>query len=263
MARPSPASEADDAADSCPRCGGVGYFVDVTTNTTHRCHCEGETLAYRERLASAGIPRMFHRADFDNFEAPRGDAAREAVRDAAQSYAETFNLTDPEGLLLRGAPGTGKSHLAVAILRKVMRRGYTTCYRGFNDLLTEIRNSYDPNYPLTEEQVLRPLEVTDLVVLDDLGSETPKDFVRDRLYLIINRRYEARLPLIITTNCDSAELEVRVGRRTASRLVEMCSNPFPPFPDDDWRVRKGVGAPLPGTGRRKVTHQDPRVGRMK
>lgn len=266
MARHKPKTSADarpqtPPPDVCPQCGGVGFYVDDASNTTHRCDCSTETLAYRLRAGTSGIPAMFRDANFDNFEVPRGDTARQKILETARSFAESLTLEDPEGLVLRGEPGTGKTHIAVAILRTVMRRGMRVCYRGFNDLLTEIRHSYNPEYPLSEEEVLRPLWLADVLVLDDLGSETPKDFVRDRLYLIINRRYEARKPLIITTNCDSAELEARVGRRVHSRLIEMCSIPFPPFPADDWRHRKAGHHDSARTGK-EIKAMDPRIRRM-
>ena len=61
-----------------------------------------------------------------------------------------------------------------------------------------------------------------LLFLDDLGAENATDFVRDTLYLIINRRYEGKLPVIITSNLDLGELSDSVGDRIASRIAGMC-----------------------------------------
>lgn len=228
-------------SDVCPKCEGTGYVVDEATNTTQRCDCETQTWDYRFRLQQSGIPKRFLKATFDTFETPRGDRLRAEVLEASRIYAESVSMEDPEGIVMRGQPGSGKTHLAVAILRRVMERGMDGLYIGFNELLTQIRHSYNPDFPLSEDEVLMPLYEADVLVLDDLGAETTKDFVRDRLYLIVNRRYEAEKPLIITTNCDTAELDVRVGPRISSRLSEMCSAPFPEFPNDDWR-RRGSGA---------------------
>jgi len=223
----------------CPRCGGVGYYVDEATNTTHRCDCgRRDTLEYNLRLEKANIPRRFAKHGFETFKVGHSgqigqDLAR--VKDAAQAYAQSATPELAEGLILRGATGCGKTHLAVAILKEVMRAGLTGYFTSFINLLDKIRHSYHPDFPVTEEEVLRPLEESDFLVLDDVGAEAPKDFVRDRLFLIVNRRYEAAKPLLITTNCDAAELEARVGKRTASRLEEMCGTPFPRFPAMDFR----------------------------
>ena len=60
-----------------------------------------------------------------------------------------------------------------------------------------------------------------MLILDDLGAEKPSDWVKEQLYVIINRRYENMLPTIITTNCTMNELKDRIGERTASRIIEM------------------------------------------
>lgn len=226
------------ANDLCPKCHGVGYYIDEETNTTYRCDCElAEREEYEARLATANIPAMFQDATIDSFQAPPGDNARSAIKHTALAYAETVSLEDPEGLILKGTVGCGKTHIAVGILKEVIRRGYTGYYTGFMNLLNMIRNSYHPDFPLREEEVLQPLAEADFLVLDDMGAETPKDFVTDRLYLIVNRRYEARKPMLITTNLDDAELEARVGARTYSRLCQMCDADFPPFPNVDMRRR--------------------------
>ena len=110
-------------------------------------------------------------------------------------------------------------------------------YSNFNDLLSRIRDSYRPGAPgESEGELLSRIDEVDLLVLDDVGAEATTEWVQDRLYLIINRRYESAKATIITTNCDEGELSAKVGPRTASRLYEMCNQAFPQFPDQDYRI---------------------------
>jgi DNA replication protein DnaC len=171
----------------------------------------------------------------DNFQAAKGERELGEILKAARAYANSFNSSEPLGLLLRGIPGSGKTHIAVGIMHIVLQRGYTARYDNFSDLLSRIRESFSPDSDWSEAELLENVNKADLLVLDDLGAESTSDWVRDRLYLIINRRYESGRAVIITTNCDEHELSARVGERTASRLCEMCQVPFPPFPKVDWR----------------------------
>ncbi len=61
-----------------------------------------------------------------------------------------------------------------------------------------------------------------LLILDDLGAEKPTEWVRERMYEIVNQRYEWMRPIIVTSNLSPAQLAKQVGQRVASRLMEMC-----------------------------------------
>ncbi|CAN5278130.1 hypothetical protein BH09SUM1_BH09SUM1_31750 [soil metagenome] len=218
----------------CAKCHGYGYVIDEATNSAGRCDCGVFSgLESRARFENAQIPAKFAGKDFESFRADSREL--KAIRDSAQSYAKTFNGAEAQGLLLRGGVGTGKTHIAVAIMKVAIEKGYTACYSNFSDLLSKIRDSYHEQSNAREGELLDLADSVDLLVLDDVGAESTTDWVRDRLYLIINRRYENARPVIITTNCSEDELNKRVGERTASRLYEMCPIAFPAFPPRDYR----------------------------
>jgi DNA replication protein DnaC len=102
------------------------------------------------------------------------------------------------------------------------------------DLLSDIRATFDEKAPLSENDLLEDVNRPDLLVLDDLGAERTSSWVNDRLYLIINRRYDSGRPILVTTNLDLGELSDKIGDRIVSRLCEMCHK-FPEFPDEDYR----------------------------
>jgi DNA replication protein DnaC len=98
----------------------------------------------------------------------------------------------------------------------------------------DIRATYDANASLSESELLEELEGPELLVLDDLGAEKTADWVNDRLYLIVNRRYEECRPIIVTTNLGLDELTEKLGNRIVSRLCET-ADLWDKFPKEDYR----------------------------
>ena len=133
------------------------------------------------------------------------------------------------GLLFMGPAGVGKTHLAVAIIKGLIGKGFGGVFCEFGSLLKEIQDSYNPISKSSELKVLAPVYETDVLVLDELGATIPTDWVRDTMYQIINKRYNDRKLTIFTTNYSDARrsdrdqvLEDRIGTRLRSRLYEMC-----------------------------------------
>ena len=190
-------------------------------------------------LAACRIPPRYEHCSFANFDAVT--RSLETALAQVMQYASRYPFLGSEeglGLLLTGDPGLGKTHLAVSVLREIVSM---KCVRGqfwdFQQLIREIKSSYDPETKTTEMQVLAPVIDTDVLVLDDLGAWRITDWMNDTLFQIINSRYLARRPTILTTNfrdvppqhaaqADQLQrkefLVDRVGHRLRSRLMEMC-----------------------------------------
>jgi DNA replication protein DnaC len=234
----SAVSEAVDES-VCPECGGVGFLVDE--RGARPCKCRGTQVA-QTRLRQAQIPPRFLGKTLRSFQITRSPERRH-IRECAENYVKSFTprTLNPEevssnGLLLIGTVGSGKTHIAVAILREVIERGFTGRYWNIVDLLDELRASYDPSSPAAAWEIMEEIEGADLLVLDDLGAEAPTGWVHDRLYQIINRRYEDNRPTIVTTNLELRDLADQIGSRITSRLCEMCMHV--PFPNVDWRRKR-------------------------
>jgi DNA replication protein DnaC len=220
--------------EECPLCEGYGYIITETGMQT--CECQRERVK-QERLHAAQIPERFMQKSLSNFVAR--DKKRKQIVEAARQYIQGFNLrheVKKGGLLIIGTIGAGKTHIAISILKEVIAKGYTGLYYNIPELLRTLRETYDPESEEVESDILEETTSCDLLVLDDLGAELTSGWVRDRLYLIINRRYEQDKRTIITTNCDLPELSDRVGSRITSRLCEMCQR-FVDFPDEDYRKK--------------------------
>jgi DNA replication protein DnaC len=134
------------------------------------------------------------------------------------------------GLLFLGPCGVGKTHLAVSILKNVItEKGDSCLFYDFRDLLREIQLSWDSVSQVSEWDILRPVLEARVLVLDELGSNKPTDWVRDTMAHIINCRYNDRRITIFTSNyldtpmrSGEETLADRIGIRLRSRLYEMC-----------------------------------------
>ena len=125
------------------------------------------------------------------------------------------------GLLLIGPVGTGKTHLAVGIIKELMsRKGVPCLFYDYRELLKQIQNSYNASVQTTEMEVLRPIFETEVLVLDELGAVKPTEWVWDTVSHILNTRYNDKRTTIITTNYK----DLPPGRATEPRK-DPCAHP--------------------------------------
>ncbi len=132
---------------------------------------------------------------------------------AAYDFAESC-----EGwLLITGGMGSGKTHLAAAIGHVRVERGDPVIFITAPDLLDHLRSTYGPTSELEYDDLFDRLRQVPLLIIDDLGSENPSAWAREKLYQLFNHRYSLALPTIVTTN---VELDV-MDARLRSRLMDI------------------------------------------
>ena len=222
----------------CPVCGKERTWRKATImgaviKASIMCECEvalekeekmrQEAKEKQERinrvLAMSNLGERFRDASFENFKQLPGT---ETCLDTMKEYAEIFCRYTDSGYCIYGRPGNGKSHLAAALVNRVIQRGYTAVFIEVPDLFARIKATYDGEG--SEDRIMRSLASCDLLVLDDAGAEKPTEWVREKFYQIINARYKDRKPMVITTNTpDMAGLEDIIGFRAYDRVLEMCA----------------------------------------
>jgi DNA replication protein DnaC len=172
-----------------------------------------------------------------------------------RAYVREYPNVPKPGLLFIGAPGTGKTHLAVAALRSLIGRGFEGVFYDFQALLNHIRSGYDAASGTMDREAYRAALESEILVLDDLGAHRVTDWVEDTVTSIVTQRCNNRRATIVTTNLRDPEvgdqrgsglqddihskyfLEERIGMRARSRLFEMCK--LIKMPDvEDYRLRK-------------------------
>lgn len=179
---------------------------------------------------------------FDNFEP---NNSNRKVFNNLKNYSEKLvQGIEKKGLILVGNNGIGKTHLSCSIANKLIENGTPVIYGTLINLLAELRNSYDTDNNISEMEIIKLYENVDLLIIDDLGKEKPSEWGLEKLFTIINSRYENNLPVIITTNYNQNSLverlslngEIETAKSIISRLYEMCY--LVKIDDIDHRIKK-------------------------
>ena len=203
----------------CPICKGAGYLrAEVPYGHPNfgkpiACECKEAERAEKRRLQLRTMSNLdaFSDKSFRNFN-PRVHGVQEAF-EVAQAYA--YN---PDGwLVLIGRNGCGKTHLAAAIANQHLVQGSLVLFATVPDLLDHLRATFAPTSPVVYDQLFSSMREAELLVLDDLGSEQNSPWASEKLFQLLNYRYNSRFPTVITTN--SMRLQT-VDERIRSRLMD-------------------------------------------
>lgn len=220
----------------CPICKGAGWLrLDVPLGHPSfgrpiKCQCmqrDGHRARQTELRRLSQLDGLEDKT-FESFEADTVD--QERTLDAARRYAES----QQGWLVLTGPCGTGKTHLAAAIANATLARGeQTVMFAVVPDLLDHLRATFDPSRGVDYDERFQSIRNTFLLVLDDLGTENATPWAKEKLYQIINHRYNERLPTVITTN----QREDAIDERILSRMYDTQLTKRIALKGDDYRRR--------------------------
>lgn len=170
---------------------------------------------------SNGLPPLFRKKTFENYN-PKYNTQ-------AYNQAKYFvdNFPNAKGLLFVGNVGVGKTHLMASIVNELNRKLYTSYFGNIVDIMAFVKSTYNNHSLLSEKDAIDLItEKIDLLVIDDLGKENNTEHNLALLYQIINKLYENEKPLVVTTNCSSDKLKLKLGERSEailSRILSMCT----------------------------------------
>ena len=230
-----PSDERDD--NTCEVCGGKGWYTpDVIVGHPDfgqviTCHCQQQRLS-EERLGRLlRYSNLGHLARFTfdtlNPEGIAEDAdSRAMFADACRAAAEYAE--NPTGwLVLMGPNGSGKTHLAAAIANHCIKSEQVVFFMHVPDLLDHLRATYAPTSELSYSDLYMQVVEAPLLILDGLGAHSSTPWAEEKLHQVINHRFNAELPTIVTTASDLAELDpyIRSRLQTAqlSKIVQTSS----------------------------------------
>lgn len=226
----------EDGLLMCGECHTQKEYVltkrDGTTRTV-RCACEcsveqnaheAEEKRKRDRMQYLdGMRRTgFPDAEMREWTFAKSDHTDQRNESIARKYVANFDAMRKQGtgLLLCGQVGTGKSFLAAAIANELISQGTPCLMTNFSRIISRISEKFGG-----DQKYLDDLNRFDLLIIDDLGAERDSDFTWEKVMNVIDARYRAGLPLIITTNLGPKDFTDRGDirrQRVFSRLKEMC-----------------------------------------
>lgn len=209
----------------------------------------------RKIVGQSGIGARFRLRTFETFELTEENQKAAML---CQKYADNFREKLPRynpnpgrnGLFITGPKGTGKTHLVAAIANKLMNQGIPVICMTMIDLLERIKSTYTDTRQrfgggYDAADILDAYTDVSLLIIDDLGKEQATEWAISKIYAIINARYEALMPTIITTNYSEADLIRRLTPKetnddttadaTIDRLREMCAAII--TTGDSWRTK--------------------------
>lgn len=202
----------------CPGCAAEKAEADREAAEVERQLRERARI--EEMLGRAAIPVRFIGRSFDTYRADT--PAQLAALTAARDYAENFDrhARTGESLMMLGKAGTGKSHLASAVLQAIMP-GHCGMYTTAADVIEMVRETWRRDSEKSQGRVLHLLSSVPLLVVDEVGVQYGTESEQNTLFQIIDRRYRDRRPLILMANLQPTELQALLGDRIFDRLREV------------------------------------------
>lgn len=207
----------------CPICGGTGYLMPdlplghPAYGRAVACECRKRDLLERRvrAIGSIGAQESVAHLTFAHF-LPEGQSLPTDKADTLRRAFETCRhfAADPAGwLLITGPFGCGKTHLAAAIVNAALEAGRVALFLNAPDLLDHLRAAFNPDAELSYDALFDRLRNAPLLVIDDLGAQSSTPWAQEKLFQLLNHRYNLRLPTVITTNQRLDEIEPRLRSR--------------------------------------------------
>lgn len=181
---------------------------------------------------NSDIPERMQTWEFSTFPSGIDQNARSQVEHFVNLHKTGDDQTSKRGLYIVGPPGRGKTGLGVCAIKEFRRAGHLSLFVSTADLMRRLRATFGKESTETEDELLKAVVETSVIVLDDLGVERPTPYVLEQLYLIIDKRHNRNLYTIFTSNMGMSALDdywnpskqtFHHGTRIIERMREYCS----------------------------------------
>ncbi len=220
-----------DIQYNCPLCSDTGY------NGSRFCSCFNKLCG---KLSADELNKnaQLKLSNFDSFLLSyyQGDNyfTMKRILEFTQQYAATFSPAASGSIFMTGRTGLGKTHLSLAIANTVLSNGYSVIYDSVINILRSIEREHFSREHSSE--MIDLVMSTELLILDDLGTEYETQFNNSTIYNIINTRLNSGKPTIISTNLDFKGISKRYDERVVSRIISVytCLQ----FQGEDVRMQK-------------------------
>lgn len=210
-----------DRRSPCPQCAAAGAQRAQEQAEIDRKRAAADRASSRaaEALLVAKVPARFSGKTFDTYsaETPKQQAALTVCRQYAEDFAD--HRRAGTGLTLSGGTGTGKSHMASAIIHRIIL-DRSALYATVSDMVRAVRDTWRRESPISTGQMIERLRGLDLLVLDEIGVQSGTDGEHTILYDVLDGRYRDCAPTILLTNLGAAAMQQALGDRLFDRLRE-------------------------------------------
>lgn len=211
---------------TCKKCHDTGYIGQT------KCRCFTEHIINGLYLQS-NLKNILDKENFDTFKleyyskdipqdklySPYDNIQKILIR--SKEFIQSFDLTNTpkENLLIYGETGLGKTFLTNCIAKAVLDKGHSVLYLSANELFEQVLGGYLMNQKNELEDLYKYIYNSELLIIDDLGTELTNNFVLSQLFEIINQRQNSGLATLISTNLSMKQLRDKYSERIMSRIV--------------------------------------------
>jgi len=182
---------------------------------------------------------------FESFDWKRANLPLEQRQNLEAAYNLALDFAkSPDGwLVFAGVNGCGKTHLASAIVNYRYKLGKPALFIVVPDFLDHLRSTFSPDSKVSYDQLFESVRSAELLVLDDFGEQAGTPWAQEKLYQVINHRYNAKLATVITTSSSLDEIENRISSRLVDPKISVLFNINVPDFRGDERAHKRANRP--------------------
>ena len=219
---PGASTDTSTGTETCSLCGGAGFvrhpvpFGHPDFGQAFPCQCQvkkGKKAGLWQEMGGPG-PELLKRMTFDKFDR-RGELPPEQRQNLEQALrlAREF-AKEPEGwLVFLGVSGCGKTHLATAIANHRLAQGQAVSFASIHELLDHLRSAYSPEAKTSYDDTFEGVKKAPLLILDNLGAHSTSPWAEEKLFQIINYRYNNRVPTLFTSHKRLEEIVDQIASR--------------------------------------------------